>query len=372
MAIQVQRGKQTLIARTRTITPTNYQSKESMFIIVETGSSDTGTQGPERWMIRAVVLENGDIRFEKPTANATGTMSYHIVTCTEGEFRVVHIDGEMNTVTSSANVRFLKNPVDPERSFVVGSQRPGGSPGASNANDFYVTYHLAMPNVVQVARAGTGGGIACQFSMCVVEFACWTGIKCYQGEDTLAASDHSSKVAYAHGVDLSTADAENTWLQCSFRHDSNGLEQCTLQASMLDGSSVLSEDNIYYQRRTTTTGYISHIAWNLIVMPDNLDNSDDFSVNRYTGTSGTGTTYTQSPTAGPACTIIVKTNSCSGTGTAFARNHWTIDLIAMGGDDLISVQYIRGYSGQTAEFDVQFVKLCQLDLCNPCCCGPNF
>ena len=76
MAIYVERGTDISIGRNSSVTPTRAVTKTNAFVIVDSSSSDTTSQGPGRWAIKGYINDNGDIAFVKGLdTTATGIVT---------------------------------------------------------------------------------------------------------------------------------------------------------------------------------------------------------------------------------------------------------------------------------------------------------
>jgi hypothetical protein len=61
MAIYIERGYTTGIGRFSTITTSRAVTQENSFVIIYSSSSDTTTQGANRWLISGSINSDGDL-----------------------------------------------------------------------------------------------------------------------------------------------------------------------------------------------------------------------------------------------------------------------------------------------------------------------
>ena len=351
MTIYIETGYTTGIGRNSSYTPTRAVTNTNAFVIMNSSSSDTSTQGAHRWLIKGYIDDSGDVILIKGAdATATGAASYQIVSCDQGEFEV---EVQLTSIASGAATATINLDVEatPGQTMVIGSQNMGASLTTSITQGAFCTFELTNSSTVTVER-NTTPSVALQAAVQVVKWAPWTGVKVAHGTDSITSAI-PKKTQFAHGVN--NLDPESTWLITSMRHNTTGLEQCSIAASLLDDSSVASSTNIYYQRYDQDTPYTSNVTWCLVMFPPGSIQI----YNAPTDDSGTGTFQVVSigefMTATDA--ICYATNTCNGTGNAFGRPRWIFVGFTISGEYILTAQFNRGYSGQASEHDVQFVAL---------------
>jgi len=364
MTIYIERGYESGIGRSRTVTPSRAVTQTNSFVISNSSSSDTSTKGPHRWRISAYINSSGNLVLSKGgDSTATGRISYTIVSCDQGEFTNQYYNKNLTTAQTSTTQTITSVPLD--STFVVASSNMAVTGIASSKSACSYMYPELTDSTTVTLTRNVTNSLQLNNHLNIVTWAGWTGVKVYQHKQSLN-QNLANKVAKAHGHP--NIDPDFTWLLSSFGHSSSGLEQSSIAVSMLDSSGVGSSTNIYYQRRKTNNLYASTVMSYLIRFPDN---SIEIATVDNTNTS-TGTTYTIAPgkTLYPDGVLHTWTNNCSGTGTAFARPRWNMSALILVtiGATAGSINYanmVRGYSGQTSEWSSQFIDLGNFKPQNP-------
>jgi hypothetical protein len=359
MTIYVEFNYTTAIPRNDSYTPTRDVTNKNAFVITDSSSTETTTVGAHRWQISAYIDDEGIVQLIKGSdSTASGACSYWIISCDEGEFEVEYQALTLSSSETSSTIT-LAQPVDPNYTMVIGSRNMGGTLGTSVPHAAFCTFELTDSSTVTVTR-GVTGTQSLQTRIQVIQWATWTGVQVYHGLNTINTAI-PNKTAYAHGAP--NIDPDFTWLLTSERHQTAGLEQCSVASSLLDGSSVGSSTNIYHQRYDQATAYTSYVSWFLVRFPDNSIVINNLA----TDDSGTGTSQGIAATdfLEEDQTIFTFTTSCNGTGTAFPRPKWICIGYTTAAGFVVSVSLFRGWSGQASEHDSQFVEIGKFRPQNP-------
>lgn len=359
IAIYVEFNFSTAIGRNTTYNPARAVTNKNAFLIVDSSSSDTTTQGAHRWQLKAYIDDEGVVQIDKGTdGTTTGACSYWIVSCDEGEFEVETRQLTLSSAETSSTLN-LNTPVDPLYTMVIGSRNMGGTVGTTLHHSAFCTFELTDSNTVTVTR-GVTGTQSMETNIQVIQWATWTGVQVYHGTDLINTAI-PNKTAYAHGAP--DIDPEYTWLLTSTRHLTSGLEQCSVASSLLDGSGTGSSTNIYHQRYDQATAYTSYVSWFMVRFPNESIMID----NLPSDNSGTGTSQSIAATKliEAAESVFTFTNSCNGTGNAFARPKWISIGFTTAGIYVLNALCNRGYSGQASEHDSQIVEIGKFRPQNP-------
>jgi hypothetical protein len=358
MAIYIERGYTTGIGRFSTITTSRAVTQENSFVIIYSSSSDTTTQGANRWLISGSINSDGDLYVVKGSdSTATGAVSYVIVSCDEQEFTTQIVEQTFSAPNLAISIP-IPVPVDTSNTMVIASCNSATTVPVASTAQMYATFELTDSSTVTATRAASGT-YTLATKVQIISWSSWTGVKVFHGTDTIS-SNISSKTAFPHGI--SDINSDFTWLLTSFRHSTAGLEQCAIGASLVDGSGTANSENIYYQRYDQAATYSSVISWCLVRFPD------DSILITHVASDDSGTGLTNTITIGgssymyPEGAFVVFTNSCNGTGTGFGRHVWidvgfTLQTIGIGIGSIMNVILSRGYSGQACEHEVQFIDL---------------
>jgi len=371
MTIIVQRGAETAITRARVVDLEFPVTNDNSFMIYQTSSSDTSTTNVELHQFTGQISGEKQIRFNKISATATGTVSYYVVSCDANEFIAKQYPdsgttGHLLTSGSASTTVDTGRYWDPERTMVIGYARPSSTLSSAYNATACVTFELDTDNRnVLIQRNNTTSSVTMYCVFYVIQWHPDTGVKVHTGEHNISGNI-ASKTAYATNITDGLASLDRSWLFVQFRHNTNGLERISIAATLDDTS------NIHYQRYNTTTSFNSDARWYILEFPENSG------VQCYHEEDTGGTVSTTVSVAmnnvdvntyqkGDGF-IVNHTNSCQGNGNAVARNryyHSAVNISTFGGRSFYnSLTLTRGYAGQPTEVATEIIYFTQYNYSN--------
>lgn len=331
MAITVQKGVAVLTADTDTVTITGVDLSRSFLLVDASTDTTTGSSGFQSWGVQGALTDSTTITLYRDGGVADAEVTWSVVSCDQGEFQTVD-RGTITIPTGATTNTVSVVESDLNRAMLIYASR--GNFSTSNSNLGFATCKFNSSTELEGERGGTST-TRTYVKYEVVEWSLESGVTVASGVHDGSSLTGSSEQTSAHGVSGVTLDGStrlsNCWLFAQARHESNGLEQCAVRARF-DTSDIL-----FQRYDTTSTLYDSHIAWQLVKFP--TDCCEHRTPAAASGDTSKDNTMTLTMDTG--ATVVWQTNSCNGTGTAFGRNAWNVQVL-----NSTTIRQKRSYSGQ--------------------------
>lgn len=336
-----------LAADSDTVTITAVDLTRSYVLIDASTDSTTGSSGYQSWGVVGTLTDSTTLTLQRDGGVADAEVTWSVVTCDQGEFLVVD-GGSFQIGSGDTTNTEIVNEFDTARTLIIYGSRGNFPTGSSNVG--FATCKANSSTELEVER-GTSSTTRTVVHYQLIEWSLESGVTVangvHDGTGLLGTSEDTS----AHGVAGVTLDGttkvSNCWLFAQSRHEHNGLEQCSVRARF-------DTTNVLFQRHDhAATTYNSHIAWQLVKFPV------DCCVHRTPSMSSGDTTKdtSLSPVSlDTGATIVWQTNTCNGTGTAFGRNAWNVQVL-----DSSTIRQKRSYSGQAVYSAVSVCDFSLLD-----------
>jgi len=337
MAITVQKGVAVLAADSDTVTITSVDLARSFVLIDASTDSTTGSSGYQSWGVVGTLTDSTTLTLQRDGGVADAEVTWSVVTCDQGEFVVVARDSVIiasgdTTATDSVTE------CDLGRTMLIYGSRGNFAPTETRLG--FATGKFNSSTQLEFQRGSTSTTRTISHYE-AVEWSLQSGVRVTAGVADGSGLTGVTAQTSPHNATVTTSD---TWLYAQARHESNGLEQCSVRVRF-DTADILLK-----RYDTTSTAYNSHVAWQLVTFPA------DCCEQRTPVAASGDTTKDTTPTLvmDTASTIAWQTNNCNGTGTAFGRNAWNVQVL-----NSTTIRQKRSYSGQASE---SAISICDFSL----------
>lgn len=302
-------------------------SDVSQAFLMTSYSGAGSAQNAENHMISSTITNSTTLTFTRGGTNSDAEVSYSLIECYRGEFEVQR--GRTAIASGSNSATDSVSSVDTDDSMVIVSNYSNDS--SANQQTSLVTGELLNSTTVLFERADSPT-VTSTVDWQVIEFADNANVSVQTGETVLGTGSSSATASIA------AVTTSSSWLYCSYDATNNGLRQTAVGCDL--PSSSIVEVNRY-----SSSNYTNRVRWYVVEFPDSL-----VSVQRgaYVDSGGStdNTRYDiDIPLASPVVSLTksfsYKTNTTSGTGSAFPRNSWINILTA---PNTLQTSYWRGSS----------------------------
>ena len=334
--LKVQNGTATITDGNLTVDETldsNISDLSRAFMIMQTSGDNGANLGSEHQATGYLYDDSGTtkIKFERDASTDDCQISYYVIETLNEDFTVQRGSCSI-TATNTTDTDDIASSITQSRAMIISNCRSDNSP----EEGFAIGEFSDNDTVLFTRNVSTN---ECTIRYEVVEWSSESGVSVYTGEQ-----DCSGNIASGTTTDITShgITKEQTWLFCTFRHTSDGLEQTAICVDLTD------DETITWQRYDQTTSYASTGRYWLIEFPSDVVVEHSGAIN-----IGNSTDYTEAYTCSEIAydtAWVDHYNSCNGTGTAFPRTKW-IDYFS----STTEVTAQRWYNGQLAEIAFQII-----------------
>lgn len=320
-------GDMTAATTTSSITIPSVDLRRA-FVLISGRTDFNGNSLARDYMFEAELTDSTTLEITRGSATRAGSYVYQVVECDNQEFNVQKIVDNIPSLSNSKAVT-IPYPIDPERTMVIATRRSSQTT-AADENEAYGTAKIEDAETLRLLRAFDGANAARVFiTAYVIEWSLESNVKVFDGTIEVDETIANPKNFTHSGTDITTA---NTFMITQGNHEQSTLESVSMKATF-DSSAVILE------RYGAAVVYNSDIHYQLVRFPQDIcyQYEDDMALADFTED-------TPITTVDLDHSIVVTTNSCAGTGTAFGRQIVTVKFL-----DDSTIQTERGYSGQPLE-----------------------
>jgi prophage tail gpP-like protein len=317
---KIQKGRVEGVVDGTEIAITPVAALDRAFVIAQFGGRElTGISAPQYWAGRIAFDGTSKLKVRLPPGAATPVggllpcaVSYFVVECTHEEFVTEFHELSIPTSANTATVA-LSRAYDLGESFIVGNSGLATDEVVSRSHNAFAQFDFSNSSTARVRRHASPTDQVTATAFWVVE---WLGC-------AVQAVTQSISGAGPYTVTIEDVDPLRTVVFSSCRHSVAQLEACSLAVRLASATSVVAE------RFDDAVVTASTLGLFVVELPD-----DQVEVRHGTvGPVGTGVVTQDSLfpylfDAGRTAAYV--TASTSGTGTAFPRNRWTVEIPSNG------------------------------------------